>query len=236
MEGGRRSQALLIALVAGGIGWWMGNASSDSADLGDRTAATRPVPVAARPLPRVFEVPQPQIVVARDGSVTLHVDQQPLTWVIEQIEAQAGPVGEGACRSTPPAATQARVPRTAARLQPTEPSTSPQHAARLSASTNPGGEHAIDTLIDTLQYGAEPERYRALRQAVESGVKLPDDLLRDIYEAEGSERLSQLAFEAYLEPLQDSPEGLRGALQDAQLASNRVVREDASRRLHDLEP
>lgn len=72
----------LVAATSAALGW----AARGEAPPPAVAAAPCPLPTApAAPLP----APAPVIAVAGDGRVTLHVDQQPLTWVLEQIAAQA---------------------------------------------------------------------------------------------------------------------------------------------------
>lgn len=78
-----------------------------------------PAAVAAAPCPAVAApaAPAPVIAIADDGRATLHVDQQPLAWVLEQIAAQARwPELAQALQGAPqPAAAPPAGPRPAAR-------------------------------------------------------------------------------------------------------------------------
>lgn len=225
----------LVALAAAGAGWWLAQAPSGPTDPATAAASVVVLPKPSHP-PSMVEVPRPLIAVAHDGNVTLRVEQQPLQWVLEQIEAQAGPLGDPACtgsgsRSAPTRAdaTRPKGENSAARATTTGPAR-PSPAGRSASTPEP----TDDALLQSLESGTEAERYAALRRANERGLDVPAEVLKQQFASDASERLGLLAFDTWLEPLADSPSGLHAALTEALYVNNASVRAEAARRLDAL--
>lgn len=210
--------------ACGTVGWTLGHWQ------GERSAAERVVlaaPVRPAPKPVARTESGPLIAVATDGRVTLRVDQQPLQWVLEEIERQAGDRPGG--RSLPTPAVPAAKP-------PTTVATAPARAAAPVAAPPPAPAPApgADTL-GTILRGSEPQRYDALVLAVGAGGGVPESVLQTLYETDGSPRVRLTAFEAALEAHAGDLAALRGALEAAQRLPDPVVAQDAGRRLEELD-
>lgn len=197
------------ALLSGAATWL-----ASGGHPADAPAATQAA-VQARSAPAQLDS-GPLIVVASDGNVTLRVEQQPLEWVLEQIALQSGwtDVKE---RARAPAAGSAgsRAPAAGA-------------AAPIVAAAQPM------RLLQAIERGGEADRYAGLLKARSDGIELPDALLKSLYENDGSDRVRMLAFDAYLEPLADSPEAMHSVLQTALQASSEAIRSEAKRRIDEL--
>ncbi len=74
------------------------------------------------------------------------------------------------------------------------------------------------------------QRLAALTQALQSGVDLPPDVLRDAFEA-GPSALRSLAFAAYIDTVSSDTAAVRAALLDGTYNDDAAVRADASARL-----
>ena len=155
----------------------------------------------------------PLIAVASDGNVTLHVEQQPLEWVLEQIAAQGGNV---------------KVTATAAALRPT-PSAQP-------SCPEPARVARIDPakLLQQIERGSEEQRVQGLLEARSMGVYVPDGTLKTLFETDASERVRLHAFEAYLERQTGNNAALRRTLEAAVLIPSAVIQREAKRRLDEL--
>lgn len=161
---------------------------------------------------------KPQIIVSSDGNVTLHVEQQPLEWVLEQIARQSGwrDVKARAGASGAPVMPTAAAAETAC---PEAPVLTSAQSAQL---------------LQSIQRGSEPDRYQSLIRAHSDGGGVPDELLKQVYETDASERVRLLAFEAYLEPRSGDTSALRGALQSALYVPNAAIQHEARKRLEEL--
>lgn len=195
--------------VALGLGWLLRGHPPPPAAGGPLHAPVRPAtqtaPTAAL------------IVVSDDGRATLHVDQQPLDWVIEQIEQQsARRIARGSVPSAP-------VPAAAAATGD-ECSLTPE----LPRGTEPV------RVLQAIESGSEADRFDGLQQARAEGIVVAPALLRTLFETDASERVRLAAFESWLESLGDRPELLRPALEAALGQGGTVLPAEARRRLDEL--
>lgn len=159
----------------------------------------------------------PVIAVAGDGNVTLHVDQQPLEWVLEQIAAQLGAATLTLPAPAPSAVAAAQAARTAETgcLEPPDPAREVSRAAILQA----------------VERGAEGERADGLLQARAAGLTLPDTILQTLFETDASERVRLEAFESYLEARSGDLQATRDALQAALYVPSPAIQNEARQRL-----
>jgi hypothetical protein len=167
-------QWILMASTAvgfGALGWGLGQASRVSG----------PPPAVAHddtPPPHTLFATGPLVAVAKDGRVTLHVDHESLSWVLAEIDRQAGaPVT--AMDAAPKAA--ARGPAVAQQPPASEP------AARS------------DDVLARVLRGTEPERYDALKTLYQTDASPRVRLLafEDAQEAtEGDPAARRLELEA----------------------------------------
>ena len=211
---GRRAIVLTAAACAT-LGWALGTWQS-----ADSEVATARAPEPAPKVTPVRLATGQLIAVASDGRATLHVDQQPLSWVIEEIERQSG---------GPLCAERKARPDAAPRAVP-----APASAPRIAAVAPPAPSRDPDA-VGTILRGAEPERYDGLLQAVGAGGGVPASVLQTLYETDGSPRVRLLAFEAALEAHAGDVGALRSALEAAQRLPDPAIAQDAGRRLEELE-
>lgn len=197
-----RPGAAAALAAAACAGWWA------HPDLPPPQAPAPPHAAAPAPVP----APMPLIAVAHDGRATLHVDQQPLEWVLEQIALQSGWAG-----------VHARAPQAAASA-PSEvlPPSCPEPLVR------PADPARVLQAIDA---GSELQRFEGLQQARQDGIDVPEPTLRFLLEQGPSERVRVLAFEAWLAQQAAEPAALRAALESARHAASPAVRQEAEARL-----
>lgn len=218
----RRTGIALTGMACATLGWALGSwqsagsdgARPDAAPQATRAAAPAPARLASASL----------VAVASDGRATLHVDQQPLSWVLEEIERQSG--GLPLCTDGAGRAGHADPAKRAA-----PPPAAP--APRVAAATPPAASRDPDP-VGTLLRGSEPERYGALQQALGGGGGVPESVLKTLFETDGSPRVRLMAFEASLEAHAGDPAALRSALEAAQRGPDAVLVQDATRRLEEL--
>jgi hypothetical protein len=172
-------QWILMASTAvgfGALGWGLGQASRVSG----------PPPAVAHddtPPPHTLFATGPLVAVAKDGRVTLHVDHESLSWVLAEIDRQAGaPVT--AMDAAPKAA--ARGPAVAQQPPASEPAARP------------------DDVLARVLRGTEPERYDALVQSLNGGA-VSVDTLKTLYQTDASPRVRLLAFEDAQEATEGDP-------------------------------
>lgn len=222
----RRTGIALTGMACAALGWALGSwqsAGSDGARPDAATQATRPAPAAPMPAPSHLESAS-LVAVASDGRVTLHVDQQPLPLVLEEIQRQSGglpPCTDGVERAGHAGAAKPAAPPPAVA------------APRTAAATPPATARDPDPM-GTLLRGSEPERYGALHKALGGGGGVPESVLKTLFETDGSPRVRLLAFEASLEAHAGDLAALRGALESAQHGPDAVLVQDAMRRLDEL--
>jgi hypothetical protein len=200
-----------IALVSGAIGW--GLRSPGPAPV----RAEAPLRLAAAPAVAqgpVFNTPL--IAVAGDGKVTLHVDQQPLEWVLEQIAQQSGWADVKARAAGPVAARE------------------PSPAGAAPACAEPPRAVPLELALRALQGGSEAERAQGLLQIRNDGATVPDEMLKQLFETDASDSVRLLAFDSYLEPRSGDSLALRTALQAALYVPSGAIQREAKRRLEEL--
>jgi hypothetical protein len=224
----------LTGVVCAALGWALG--SWQSTDDEAKTArAPQPASRPAAPAPGRIETAS-LVSVASDGRVTMRIEQQPLSWVLEELQRQSGGLplcvdGIEPGGRTSPAKRAAPAPGTPASGTPapriTATPASPTPAVPPVATRNADP-------IGTILRGSEPERYEGLIQALGDGGGVPESVLKTLFETDGSPRVRQLAFEASLEAYVGDPAALRGALEAAQRLPDATLVEDATRRLDEL--
>lgn len=155
----------------------------------------------------------PVIAVGSDGNVTLHVDQQPLEWVLEQIALQGGDM------TTTAKAVALRPPSSA--------------GLACQASTDAGHTEPAQ-LLQAIERGSEAQRVQGLLDAQSAGVFVPDSTLKVLFETDASERVRLHAFEAYLERRTGDNAALRRTLEAATLIPSALIQREAQVRLHEL--
>lgn len=198
--------------AAVGLGWMLRGAPDHEAPA---QAPARPAPAAA-----TLHQDTTLIAISDDGRATLRVEQQPLDWVLEEIERQSGRRIERATRDV--RAETSSPPAPAAAGEDTCPVAAPPSRADTAR------------LLQAIERGTETERFDGLMQAREDGAVLPPGLLRSVFETDASERVRLMAFETWLESQGDSADTLRSALQSAALQPGTAVPAEARRRLEEL--
>lgn len=83
--------------------------------------------------------------------------------------------------------------------------------------------------------GTEDDQYDALTQALQLGIDLPADLLRQAFETGPSERVRLLAFTTYLDGTTSDVESVREALVSGTVNTSAAVQAEARKRLEEFE-
>ncbi len=195
------------AVIAGAAGWALRGPTAVPQDE-ERHAIL--VPPSQHPAEKRRDT-APVISVSQDGNVTLHIEQRPLAWVLEQIELQGGRLdAKHDARGAAPVSVAA----------PHAPCTDPPvDAARL---------------LQTIAHGSDAERFDGLMQARQVSLLVPDDTLKTLYENDPSDRVRLAAFGVYLERYSGEPATVRKALEDALLVPSLALQQDARQRLDEL--
>lgn len=195
-------------------GWQMQPAPSP-------TAPARATAVAAGPAAAAQSVADasPQIIIASDGNATIHVEQQPLAWVLEQIAKHSG-WSDVHARATPADASGV-------------PSGSAEPVAEVITVTEAPRDEA--QVLQAIARGSEADRFDGLMAARSSGVALAGDLLKTVFESDASERVRLAAFETYLEGLSGDGSAMRAALSAALYVPNAAIQREARERLDELD-
>jgi hypothetical protein len=201
---------LATSVAAGALGWLIHAPETPGLKAPDQPAQRM---AQAQPM---HSADQPLIAVSSDGHVTLRVEQQPLDWVLEQIAQQSGwsdvkqratGLGTGAAA----------------------------HASEVLCSEHPPVTRAqTEQLMQAIQRGSEADRFQGLLQARSDGAAVPDQVLKVLYETDGSERVRLLAFEAFLEPRSGDLAETRRALEAGLYVPSSVIQNEAKRRLDEL--
>lgn len=183
-------------------------------------AAQAPIPPAqAAHVAQPTTDASPQIIIASDGNATIHVDQQPLAWVLEQIARHSG-WSDVHARATPAAASGV-------------PPRSDDATAEVVVVTEAPRDEA--QVLQAISRGSESDRFDGLIAARGSGIALADELLKTVFESDASERVRLAAFETYLEGRSGDPGALRAALSAALYVANPAIQRDARLRLDELD-
>jgi len=198
---------VVAALACGALGWSLGQSSR------------RPATVAHddKPAPHTLFASGPVIDVTKDGRVTLHVDHESLSWVLAEIDRQAGSrvaTNEVAMKETAPMdgdhGTTVPVPQAAA-----------------------CGPRPEDVLARVLR-GTEEQRYDTLVQSLNGGA-MSAETLKTLYQTDASPRVRLLAFEDAQEDTVGDPAARRAELEAARLLPDPVVADAAARSLESLD-
>ena len=195
---------LVAGLACGALGWSLGQSGHvSSAKVAHDDA----------PAPHTLFASGPVIAVTKNGRVTLHVDNESLTWVLAEIERQAGSKGaakEAAAMDADHSASAAAAPRA------------------IACDARPE-----DVLARVLR-GNETERYDTLVQSL-SGGAVSAETLKTLYQTDASPRVRLLAFEDSLESTAGDPAARRAELEAARLLPDPVVAQAAARSLEALD-
>ncbi|MFL6681842.1 MAG: hypothetical protein ACJ8IK_26130 [Burkholderiaceae bacterium] len=205
----RRGMLVLVFGLACGWAGWAGARMAASA-----AAAGRPHDASSgAPAPHTLFAAPPTIALAPDGRVTLHVDGEPLQWVLAEIDRQAG-------HAVSAAADHADSSRRIG-------------AATETACSVARAPEAQDVVARVMR-GTETERYDTLVQA-RSGGAISEEMLRTLYQSDASPRVRLLAFEYAQEATEGDPGARRAELEAARVLPDAVVAQEAGRRLEALD-
>jgi len=202
---------LVFGLACGWAGW----AGARMAAAASPPGRARDASSAERPAPHTLFASAPTIAVAPDGKVTLHVDGEPLEWVLAEIDRQAG-------HAVAFVADHAESPRRISAATPTD--------RPCSVAQSPQAQDVVARVMR----GTETERYDTLVQA-RSGGAVSEEMLRTLYQTDASPRVRLLAFEYAQEATEGDPGGRRTELEAARLLPDAVVAQEAARRLEALD-
>jgi hypothetical protein len=86
-----------------------------------------------------------------------------------------------------------------------------------------------------LRSGTEPERFAALSRAVETGLVLPASDLIEVFQGDESDRVALLAFSSHVDSVAEDAGAAREALARGLESGNAAVREDATRRMIEMD-
>jgi hypothetical protein len=197
---------LATAIAFGASGWALGLLSRDS----------RSCPAVAHddtPAPHTLFAGGPIVALGKDGRVTLHADNESLSWVLAEIDRQAGrhvTAMEGASMDADHGTTTPAQPRATER------------AARP------------DDVLARVLRGTEPERYDTLMQSLNGG-DVSAETLKTLYQTDASPRVRLLAFEYAQESTEGDPAARRTELEAAHLLPDGVIAQAAGRALETLD-
>lgn len=200
---------LVFGLACGGAGW----AGARMAAAAAPARGARDASSADRPAPHTLFASAPTIAVTPDGKVTLHVEGEPLKWVLAEIDRQAG---HAVASDADPAESPRRI-----------------GAATPTACSVAQSPEAQDVAARVMR-GTETERYDTLVQA-RSGGAVSEEMLRTLYQSDASPRVRLLAFEYAQEATEGDPGARRTELEAARLLPDAVVAQEAGRRLEALD-
>ena len=109
-------------------------------------------------------------------------------------------------------------------------------ATSVSVATDAADEPvSLSEAISALRDGSEAERYAVLTQAVQAGLELPAGDLIDTFQRESSDRIAMLAFSTYIDSVAEDANAAREGLARGLESTNAAVRDDAARRMIELE-
>jgi hypothetical protein len=205
---------LVFGLACGWAGWAGARMAAASP-----AARTHDASSAERPAPHTLFASAPTIAVTPDGKVTLHVEGEPLKWVLAEIDRQAGRA----------------VATTADHADRADDAASPRRigAATAAACSVAQSPEAQDVVARVMR-GTETERYDTLVQA-RSGGAVSEEMLRTLYQSDASPRVRLLAFEYAQEATEGDAGARRTELEAARLLPDAVVAQEAARRLEAMD-
>ncbi len=198
---------LVATAIAFGVsGWALGQASRGS---GSSPAVAHD----DTPAPHTLFAGGPIVALGKDGRVTLHADNESLSWVLAEIDRQAG----------------AHV--TAMNVA----STDADHGTTVPAQPRftESAARPDDALARVLR-GTEPERYDTLVQSLNGGA-VSAETLKTLYQTDASPRVRLLAFEYAQESTEGDPAARRTELEAAHLLPDNVIAQAAGRALETLD-
>jgi hypothetical protein len=196
----------VLSISFGFCGWLIGSSITTNSSAPERFCSN-PSPSNSSPNFTTTS-PRDDLFIAADtkGNITLHVENQPVSWVLEQIQRQSGQK-----------LIQANdLPRSAASIEPA--SCSPQR----------GDEEG---LLAQFQKGDESERYNNLMQAHGEKIRLPEKILKTLYETDQSPQVRMLAYAYAIEGFSGDPITQRSILENARSLPDSVIAQDAEQRL-----
>ncbi|MFT3955503.1 MAG: hypothetical protein QM722_14255 [Piscinibacter sp.] len=205
---------LAAAAAIGGLVGWQMQPSPSAAPSRAATIATSPAAAT-----QAVTDTSPQIIIASDGNATIHVEQQPLAWVLEQIAKHSG-WSDVHARATPAAASGV-------------PAGSGDAPAEVVAVAEAPRDEA--QVLQAISRGGEADRFDGLMAARSSGIALTDELLKTVFESDASERVRLAAFETFLEGHSGDGAALRSALSAALYVPNPAIQREARQRLDELD-
>jgi hypothetical protein len=208
----------MLVLVFGLACGWAGWAGARMAAAGATAGRTHDASNAA-PAPHSLFASAPTIAVAPDGKVTLHVDGEPLNWVLAEIDRQAGHTVASAAEHAD-RAEHADTPR--------------RIGAATGAACSVAQSPEAQDVVARVMRGTETERYDTLVQA-RSGGAVSEEMLRTLYQSDASSRVRLLAFEYAQEATEGDPGARRTELEAARLLPDAVVAQEAGRRLEAMD-
>lgn len=199
------------------VGWLIGiftvtNTTKDSSTITDSSSAERLSSVSSATATPVDNTSY--IAADAKGNITLHVENQPLTWVLEQIQLQSGK-----------SLTQSSHTRSTSTQSTYTQSTAGTELSSCSA------QQSSEEIMTKIHEGDESERYNSLAFAQQRKIKLPEETLKALYENDQSLHVRLLAYAYAIETFSGDSIALRSTLEDARLSSDDAIANDAEHRL-----
>jgi hypothetical protein len=202
-----------LAVASGTAGWALGRQGHDGRDPAPAhmvhayVATVLRAPAAGGPGAAIQSF--------ADGTISVHVDHVAVGWLLLELGSR-GAVPDAAG----PDATDGTVVVSESSCEPAE---------------EDGGVVDTEFLERTLAEGTESERQAALTQALQAGIELEPEVLRQTYGSDPSESVRLLAFTTYVDTVSDDRAEVRAALQSGASNGSPAVQAEAQRPLAELE-
>jgi len=206
---------VILIAVSGTVGWVARSLWHDFQHVTFRAAV--PAAGSVEPLASGAPAAPPQsVMMLDDGHVSIHVDNAPIVWLLQELDRQGAQLS--AAVPVPPEDLAGSTPL----LSSAPDAARPDSADRAH-------------LAGTLGVGTEDDQYESLTQALQLGIELPADLLRQAFETGPSERVRLLAFTTYVDGLTSEVESVREALTSGTFSTSAAVQAEARKRLEEFE-
>lgn len=220
----------LVATVAlsGATGWvlndqWRKTGENAAQPVAEVSKSTIPAP-SATPSSGPAQT-QPAVTLFGDGTMTVNFQHRTMQWLVDEIARQNG----GQVLAPAPvqdAAEQAALNR-------------PKSAACKDSSALQSEACEKEQELQTLQAireGDEKARYEGLQTARSHGLPVPQETLKALYQTDTSERVRLLAFQQYVDVVQEAGiDETRATLQAALSSPSAAIQTEAKRLLDELE-
>lgn len=194
----------ILSASFGFIGWLAGAVFTTNSSSPERLCGTHPPPISP-------SSDEPFVAADAKGNITLHVEHQPISWVLEQIWLQSG--------------------KTFIQTNHSPQSITRTESASLSPQPPLQPTQSGDELLTKIQDGDESERYDHLALAHQQKIELPKEVLKTLYETDQSPHVRLLAYTYAMETFRGDSVALRDTLENARSLPDSAIAQDADHRL-----